>query len=561
MEITQEAAGTEALLDYDVIVIGAGIAGVYQAYRLRELGLRFKVFEAGTDVGGTWYWNRYPGARFDSESYSYGYSFSQDVLKEWDWTEHFASQPETLRYINHVTDKFDLRRHMQFNSRVKAAYYDEATRSWELTLEDGSCYKSRFLVTALGPLSAPTMPNYEGIDAFTGESYQTSRWPKEEISFEGKRVAVIGTGSTGVQMIQEVAKTAKQLTVFQRTPNWCVPLHNSKITKDEMERLRANYPAMFQLCSESAGCFIHTADPRRTFEVSEQERLDFWERLYNSPGFGLWMGNFRDAFIDPAANAALSDFVAGKIRERVRDPATAEKLIPKNHGFGTRRVPMETQYYEVYNQPNVKLIDINETPIQRITPSGIKTTSEEFEFDMIVYATGFDALTGSFDRIDIRGQDGLRLKEVWKNGPKTFLGIFVAGFPNMMMVAGPHMALGNAPRGIEYGVEWVSDLLRYARDKGLTRVAATGESMNSWTEYVRGLGTELLASKIDSWMTGVNKNVAGKTERAVVRFNGPAPEYRRVCNEVAASGYEGLELSSDEGSADASEAKRHCWTT
>jgi cation diffusion facilitator CzcD-associated flavoprotein CzcO len=543
IEIAHKDTGAETFLDYDVIVIGAGISGLYQAYRLRELGIRFKVLEAGTGVGGTWYWNRYPGARFDSESYTYAYSFSQDLLNEWDWSEHFATQPETLRYLNYVADKFDLHRYVQFNSRVKAAHHDEATRSWKLTLEDGSCYRSRFLVTALGPLSAPTMPNYEGIDSFTGESYQTSRWPKGEVSFEGKRVAIIGTGSTGVQMVQEVSKTAKQLTVFQRTPNWCVPLNNSKITKDEMERLRANYPAIFQRCSESPGCFIHNPDPRRTFEVPEEERLDFWERRYNSPGFGLWMGNFRDAFIDPAANAALSDFVARKIRERVKDPATAEKLIPKNHGFGTRRVPLETRYYEVYNQPNVKLIDVNETPIQCITPNGIKTTEEEFEFDMIVYATGFDALTGSFDCIDIRGQAGLRLKEVWKNGPKTFLGIFVAGFPNMMMVAGPHMALYNVPRSVEYGVGWVSDLLRYARDEGLTRIAATESSMESWTEYVRALGTDLLATKIDSWMTGVNKNLEGKTERVVIRFNGPAPEYRRRCDEVAASGYEGLELS------------------
>jgi cation diffusion facilitator CzcD-associated flavoprotein CzcO len=255
------------------------------------------------------------------------------------------------------------------------------------------------------------------------------------------------------------------------------------------------------------------------------------------------MGNFRDAFIDPAANVALSDFVARKIRERVKEPATADKLIPKNHGFGTRRVPLETRYYEVYNQHNVRLIDVNETPIQCITPTGIKTTEEDFDFDMIVYATGFDALTGSFDRIDIRGQGGLRLKEVWKNGPKTFLGIFVAGFPNMMMVAGPHMALYNVPRSVEYGVKWVSDLLRHAREEGLTRIAATESSMESWTEYVRALGTDLLATKVDSWMTGVNKNLEGKTERVVIRFNGPAPEYRRRCDDVAASGYEGLELS------------------
>lgn len=530
-------------LDYEVIVIGAGISGIYQAYRLREMGLRFRVLEAGSGVGGTWYWNRYPGARFDSESYSYAYSFSRELLDEWDWSEHFAPQTETLRYLNHVTDKFDLRQYMQFNSRVKSAHYDDDARCWTVTIEDGSVLRSRFIITALGPLSAPTMPNYEGVDSFRGEAYQASIWPKEQVSFEGKRVAVIGTGSSGVQLVQEISKTAKELTVFQRTPNWCAPLHNSKIDKEEMQRLRQGYLTMFEKCAESPGCFIHKPDPRRTFDVSAEEREAFWESLYSAPGFGIWMGNFRDAFIDPAANEALSDFIARKIRQRVNDPKVADKLIPKNHGFGTRRVPLETNYYEAYNQPNVKLVDVNEEPIRRITPQGVETSAGEHEFDMIVYATGFDPLTGSFDRIDIRGEGGLRLKEVWENGPKTFLGIFIAGFPNMLMVAGPHMALGNAPRGIEFGVEWVSDLLKYAYERGVTRIDATTDSMNSWHEYVSGLGTELLASKIDSWMTGVNKNVAGKTKRSVIRFNGPAPEYRKRCLEVSDSGYEGLDLT------------------
>ncbi|MEO8296411.1 MAG: NAD(P)/FAD-dependent oxidoreductase [Burkholderiales bacterium] len=534
---------SDCAADFDAIVIGAGIGGIYQAYRLRELGLRFRVLEAGSGVGGTWYWNRYPGARFDSESYTYAYSFSPELLAEWDWSEHFAPQHETLRYLNHVTDKFDLRRDMQFNSRVKAAHYQAAHRRWQLTLEDGATCTCRFLVTAMGPLSAPTLPNVDGIHDFAGEWYQASLWPKEPVSFEGKRVAVIGTGSSGVQLVQEIAKTAKQLTVFQRTPNWCAPLHNAKIGKEEMAQLRANYPAMFQRCAESPGCFIHIPDPRLTFEVPEAERLAFWEALYAAPGFGIWMGNFRDAFVSPEANAALSAFIAGKIRQRVKDPAVAEKLIPKNHGFGTRRVPMETGYYEAYNQPNVTLVDVNESPIRRVTPRGIETADGELPFDMIVYATGFDALIGSFDRIDIRGEDGVALKELWQRGAQTYLGILVAGFPNLLMLAGPHMALGNAPRGLEYGVEWITDLLRHAKEAGITRIAATPERMAAWTAYVKGLGTELLASKIDSWMTGVNKNVAGRTERSVIRFNGPAPEYRQNCDEVAAAGYRPLDLS------------------
>ncbi|MEK7687275.1 MAG: NAD(P)/FAD-dependent oxidoreductase, partial [Pseudomonadota bacterium] len=435
-------------LDYDAIIIGAGISGLYQLYRLRELGMRVRVLEAGTGVGGTWYWNRYPGARFDSESYSYGYSFSQELLDEWHWTEHFSPQPETLRYLNFVADKFDLRRDIQFKSRVSAAHYGDETRSWDVTLEDGSHFTSRFLITAIGPLSAPTMPRIPGVESFKGQSCHTARWPHEPVSFEGKRVAVIGTGATGVQTIQEVAKTAGHLTVFQRTPNWCAPLHNGKIGEEEMREIRAGYPEMFKRCQETFACFLHTPDPRGTFEVTPEEREAFWEKLYGDKGFGIWQGNFRDMLVDRKANALISDFVARKIRQRVKDQAVAEKLIPKNHGFGTRRVPLETKYYEVYNQPNVTLIDINETPIERITPTGIKTGGiktggiktggAEYEFDIIIYATGFDAITGSFDRIDIRGAGGLKLKDKWQGGPKTYLGVQVEGFPNMMMLMGPH---------------------------------------------------------------------------------------------------------------------------
>ena len=529
--------------DYDAIIIGAGISGLYQLYRLRELGFRARVFETGTGVGGTWYWNRYPGARFDSESYSYAYSFSQDLLDEWNWSEHFAGQPETERYINHVADKFDLRRDIQFRSRVVAAHWQEAARQWHVTLEDGSRHTSRFVITAIGPLSAPTMPTIPGVETFQGQSCHTARWPKEPVRFAGQRVAVIGTGATGVQTIQEVAKTAGHLTVFQRTPNWCAPLHNSKISPDEMATLKAGYPEMFARCQETFACFLHTPDPRRTFDVSPEEREAFWEKLYAERGFGIWQGNFRDILTDRAANAALSDFVARKIRQRVKDPLVAEKLIPKNHGFGTRRVPLETRYYEVYNQPNVELVDINETPIEQITPRGIRTSRAEYDFDIIIYATGFDAITGSFDRIDIRGADGLRLKDKWANGPQTYLGVLVEAFPNMLMVMGPHTALGNIPRSIEYNVEWVTGLLRFAREHGMTRVAATEAGVRSWTDHVKSLGTGLLSNEVDSWMTGINRNVEGKQTRIIARYSGSAPAYRARCDEVAAEGYRELTLA------------------
>jgi cation diffusion facilitator CzcD-associated flavoprotein CzcO len=535
--------GGTSELDFDAIIVGAGLSGMYQLYRLRELGLRVRVFETGTDVGGTWYWNRYPGARFDSESYSYGYSFSKELLEEWEWSEHFAGQPETLRYCQHVADKFDLRPDIQFRSRIIAATYDEATRSWNVALEDGKQFSTRFLITAIGPLSTPTLPRLEGIDSFQGQSFHTARWPREKVDFTGKRVAVIGTGATGVQTIQSIAAEVGHLTVFQRTPNWCAPLHNGKIDAATQAMIKVGYPEMFARCRETFACFLHTPDPRGAFEVSADEREAFYEKLYGERGFGIWQGNFRDILIDREANATISDFVARKIRQRVRDPAVAEKLIPTNHGFGTRRLPLETFYYEVYNRDNVELVDIKETPIERITPRGIKTSTREFEFDIIIFATGFDAITGAFHRIDFRGAGGVSLKDKWKSGPETYLGLMIHQFPNLMMLMGPHTALGNIPRSIEYSVEWVTGLIRFAREHGLTRLAATPEGVTSWTDHVKALGVGLLSNEVDSWMTGINRNVEGKDTRIIARYSGSAPAYRARCDEVAADGYAELSLS------------------
>lgn len=534
--------GATPIPDLDVIIIGAGLSGMYQLYRLRELGLRVHVFEAGTDVGGTWYWNRYPGARFDSESYSYGYSFSKELLQEWDWSEHFAGQPETLRYCNYVADKFDLRRDIQFERRVKAAHYDEETRSWTITLEDGSRFNSRFLITAIGPLSTPTLPRIEGLGDFKGASFHTARWPKEPVDFTGKRVAVIGTGATGIQTIQTIAGQVGHLTVFQRTANWAAPLHNGKIDAETQKKIKAGYPEIFARCQETFACFVHTPDTRGAFEVSDEEREANYERLYGERGFGIWQGNFKDILIDRKANATISDFVARKIRQRVKNPEVAEKLIPKNHGFGTRRLPLETFYFEVYNQDNVELVDIKETPIERITQAGIKTSAKEFEFDIIIYATGFDALTGSFDKIDFRGVNEARLQEKWKHGPQTYLGIMVHEFPNMMMLMGPHTALGNIPRSIEYSVDWVTGLVRFAMDNKLTLIEATTAGVQSWTDHVKALGVGLLSNEIDSWMTGINSNVEGKQTRIIARYSGSAPAYRARCDEVAAKGYDELRL-------------------
>ena len=507
------------------------------------------VLEAGTGVGGTWYWNRYPGARFDSESYSYGYSFSQELLHEWDWSEHFSGQPEVERYLNHVADKFDLRRDIRFSSRVASASYGEDEGCWTIALEDGTRFRSRFMITAVGLLSAPTMPRFEGMDDFQGRSFHTGLWPKPPVAFEGKRVAVIGTGASGVQAIQEIAKTAGHLTVFQRRPNWCpAPAQLVHATAQPAHRRPGNgrdpggLSGIVRTLRPDRRLLRPHFDPRGTFEVTEDERYAFWEELYAGQGFGIWQGNFRDMLIDRTANKLMSDFVADKIRHRVDDPKVAEMLIPKEHGFGTRRVPQETRYYEVYNQPNVRLISMLETPIERITPTGLRTSAEDHEFDIIIYATGFDAVTGSFDRIDITGAGGRKLKDKWKGGPTTFVGVMVDDFPNMFMIMGPHAALGNNPRSIEYNVEWVRDLIAHMSGRDLTVAEARPESVAYWADFVRQKAEGLLSNEIDSWMTGVNMNVEGKQTRTIVRYSGTAPEYREWCSEVAAKGYRELRL-------------------
>ena len=544
----EDARASSETLDsnrnYDAIVIGAGVAGIYQLFRLRELGLRVRAIEAGSTAGGAWYWNRYPGARFDSESYSYAYSFSNEILDEWNWSEHFASQPEILRYFNFVVDRLDLRRHIQFNSKVTGASFDEDSGHWTVVVDDGTRLTTRFLIGAVGPLTVPTPPRIDGIDSFKGEAYHTARWPHEEVSFDGKRVGVIGTGATGIQTIQEVAKTARHLTVFQRTANYCLPLNNSKIPDTEQAALKARYPELFDRCARSANWFIHDPDPRSALDVTSEERLAFFEQRYREPGLGIWQGNFYDTMTDPAANGTITEFVRQKIRERVEDPVVAEKLVPHDHGFGNRRVPLETNYYEVYNRPNVDLVDLKTTPIKRITPLGVETADGLVELDMLIYATGFDAITGSFDQIDIRGLGGLSLKDKWADGPQSFLGLQVAGFPNFFMPGGPLSALGNIPRALEYHVNWITDVIIYMQDAGFGYVDVHSDAEAAWTEHAREVGRVPLSSKVSSWMTGVNTNVAGKEKRVTVMYRGGAVAYRKRCEEVAAGGYKELEFAS-----------------
>ena len=531
-------------LDYDVVIVGAGISGLYQLYRLRESGFRVAILERGTGVGGTWYWNRYPGARFDSESYSYAYSFSDELLQEWNWSEHFASQPEILRYLEHVADKFDLLKDIHFSSEVAMASFDESRSCWVIKLDNGSTFTSRLFVTAVGVLSEPTYPNIEGIDVFRGDYFHTARWPKSPVQLAGKDVAVVGTGASGVQTIQEIAPVVKNLTVFQRRPNWCAPLNNGPIKPDEMQKIKDDYEDMFIRCSESQGGFIWTIDPRKTFDVTEQERMEFWENLYRSRGMSIYQGNFKDILVDEKANKAISEFVAGKIRERVDDPKIAELLIPKDHGFGTRRVPLETGYYETYNRPNVNLVDLNKAPIKKITDQGILTSQKEYKFDSIIYATGFDAITGSFDRIDIRGLRGTKLKEQWAFNLETFLSVQVLNFPNFLMVMGPQGLGGNHPRNIEYNVEWITSLIEHMRSNNLTRMEPKSESVNYWAQHVKEKSGMSLVNKVDSWMPGINSNVPSKRTRIVGgRYGGSVQSYRGLCDKVAAENYQAMRFS------------------
>ena len=529
---------------YDAVIIGAGISGMYQLHLLRKQGLSVKVYETGTDIGGTWYWNRYPGARFDSESYSYGYSFSQEVLDEWDWSEHFAAQPEILRYLDFVADKFDLRKDIQFETKIASAHFNESRNIWELASEEGPLASCTFLITATGPLSAAQLPDIKGRDSFGGRSFHTSLWPKEGIDLSGKRVGVIGTGATGVQVIQTIASEAEHLTVFSLDPNYCAPLLNRPIDKEEMKEIRADYPKYFARCKETFGSFLHGSDPRSTFDVSEKEREQFFEELYAQPGFAIWLANFDDIFTDQKANDLITEFMKKKIRSRVNDPVTAEKLIPRDHGFGLRRVPMETNYYEVYNQDNVELVDLRDVPIDSITDTGVATIEGHHDLDVLIYATGFNAVVGALQRIDIRGVNGLPLQSKWEKGPRTYLGMQTNGFPNMFTIVGPHngATFCNIPRCIEQNVEWVAEAIQYLRDNDYTRMEATIPAEDEWTKHVYDVAMETLFPTVDSWFMNWNRNLPEK-EKNFLLYAGGGPIYREKCEEVASGGYEGFVLS------------------
>jgi len=541
--------------DFDAVVIGAGLTGLYQTYRLRELGYSVLGVEGSDNIGGVWHYNRYPGCRIDSESEVYGYFWHEGLMQEWNWTERFAGQPEILKYIHRAADIMDIRKDYIFNARVKKAVFDEENSFWTLEFQepDRAPVTARFVFSALGPLSAPQMPNIPGINTFKGESYHTATWPRDpngfgpaKLDFAGKRVAVIGLGSTGVQVIQEMGKVAGHLTVFLRSPNWCTPLGNGPMTPERMAYIKSHYTEFTAKCDSSIAGFPHEFVPKNLFDVPKEERDAKLEELYKGPGFALWLGAYQDVLSDPAANKYVSDFVANKIRQRVKDQRIAELLIPKDHGFGVKRVPLETNYYEVYNQDNVSVVDLNSTPITKITPKGIQTTDALHEFDVIIYATGFDAVKGSWNRIDIRGRGGVALKDQWDTkGVKTYMGLQSPGFPNFFTLVGPQngATFCNIPRCSALVVDWLTETMAHVKKAGIQCIEPDEMAAEDWTLYCSRLMDKLLLGHTDSWFTGINKNIKGRDKREVLLFVGGNPKFRDYCNEVREHNYRGFIMS------------------
>ena len=526
--------------DVDVLVVGAGITGIYQLYRAREAGFSVLLLEAGGGVGGTWYWNRYPGARFDSESYTYGYLFSKELFEEWEWQEHFAQQPEIERYLSHVVERFDLRPHIRFGASVTAAVYDEQGARWAVTTGDGGRFGARFLVAATGVLSVPHFPAIDGRERFRGEQYHTGRWPPEPVAFAGKHVAVVGTGSSGVQLVPVIAPEVASLTVYQRTPNWCTPLNNGPITPAEQADLRARFEAIRETLDTSPSGFLHAPHDRATFEDSEEARLAFYEQMWHSPGFSKLTSHYTDLLFDPAANAEWCAFIAAKVRSIVEDPETAERLIPKDHRFGEHRPPFVTGYYEAFNLPHVSLVDAAETPVVRVTETGIETADGVREFDVIVWATGFDFGTGALLRMGIQGREGLALAEHWADGPRTFLGIQTAGFPNLFFPGGPHAAAGNNPRYNGDQVDFITSTLVFVRDHGAAAIEVTPEAEEEWTAMVDRGAARSPSFGERSYYFG--SNVPGKPRKYLLNSAGRPKLFKEIAK-VQANGYAMFVLS------------------
>jgi cyclohexanone monooxygenase len=528
-----------AAKQFDAIVVGAGFAGVYMLHKLKGLGLDVQVLEAGSGIGGTWFWNRYPGARCDIESMEYSYQFSSELQQEWEWSERYATQAEILTYIEHVADRFDLRGNIALNTRVAAAHFDDSTSRWTVTTEDGSELNAKYVVMATGCLSSTNLPDFEGLHSFQGDWYHTGSWPHEPIDFSGKRVAVVGTGSSGIQSIPLIAEQAKHLTVFQRSPNFSIPAHNQPLDAERVRGIKANYPAFRQANSQTAFHADFGYNEANAMDVSAEEREHEYERRWAHGGLPF-LAAFADLVFSSESNETAAEFVRGKISGIVDDPEIARLLSPTSV-VGCKRLCVDSNYYATFNRSNVSLVDVSASPIQAITETGLNTSEATYDFDTIVFATGFDAMTGAMAKIDIRGSAGLPLADAWSEGPKTYLGLSVSGFPNLFTITGPGSpsVLTNMLPSIEHHVNWISDCITFVNQKGLASISASQHAQTDWVEHVNEVGNASLYPNCNSWYLGAN--IPGKP-RVFMPYLG-FPPYAEKCKQVADNGYEGFELS------------------
>ncbi|HEY4794870.1 MAG TPA: NAD(P)/FAD-dependent oxidoreductase [Mycobacterium sp.] len=525
----------------DALVVGAGFAGLYALHKLRARGLSVRVLEAASELGGTWYYNRYPGARCDVESVDYSYSFSDELQQEWNWTEKYATQAEILSYLNWVADKLDLRRDITFNARAVSAVLDEAALCWTVSTESGEVLKARFCLMATGPLSAAMTPNFPGLKSFAGEIYHTAHWPHDPVDFAGKRVAVIGTGSSGIQTIPIIAEQAAHLYVFQRTPNYSVPAGNRPLSVKDLDEIKATYPERRRVSWRSGGGSPHITAPGPTLEFTPDERRAAYEKRWQLGGV-LYSKTFPDQLTDMAANEEARKFYEEKVRAVIDDPAVADLLIPNDHPIGTKRICTDSNYFQTFNKPNVTLVSVRATPIESVDAAGINTSDTHHDLDMIVFATGFDAMTGALAQIDIVGRDAARLRDDWAHGPRTYLGLGVDRFPNLFLISGPGApaVLANMVLHAEAHVNWIADAIAYLDDHGYAAMEPTRDAVDGWCTELARRADESLFTKANSWYMGAN--VPGKP-RVFMLFIGGFAAYNDICAEVAEAGYKGFSLA------------------
>jgi cation diffusion facilitator CzcD-associated flavoprotein CzcO len=531
---------------FDAVIIGAGFSGMYMLHSLRDkLDLNVTVFEAGDGVGGTWYWNRYPGARCDSDSYIYCYTFDKNLTQEWNWSERYPEQDEILRYLEHCAERFDLKPDIQFGKRVVEAVFDDANEVWTVRTEQGDVVTARFVIAAVGALSAANVPRFKGLETFKGKCYHTSQWPHDGVDFTAKRVGVIGTGATGVQAIPEIAQQAKHLTVFQRTPTFCVPARNGRVDPEVTQARKTDYEAIRQRIKKSFFGFELNFIPKSVLETTLEEREREFDRMWDAGGFPFWLANYQDMFFSKEANDIIAGYLKRKIHATVNDPVVAEKLTPKNYPYGTKRQPLDTNYFETFNKKNVLLVDAStDGPIEEFTLNGIRAGGKEYPLDIVVVATGFDALTGSLKKLGIKGRGARMLAQEWEDGPQTYLGLAIAGYPNLFTITGPQSpsVLSNVPVSIEQHVEWMTECIAHMRRNKLTTIEATAEAQDAWGTHVSEIVNGTLLPGTNSWYMGAN--IAGKARR-FLPYLGPegVGGYRRKCAEIAEKGYEGFAFS------------------